>query len=306
MNPLGPTANRRHWHIPFVTALVVAAGCDITGEYESRFQATLVSAKQKADLDAVLFAAESDISGEGNTPSGVKLRLPSLFDGESKSLSAEPRAQPPFVKLPGFSYALERSMPDDANVFAPCYIYFAAVPKADQKPDQVQAPIATAVAAVFPGANWTDAQFKTPQGPTISHKMIRGDGQQAFDLAGTGGAVQNLDGRFALYMIESPTHYALIGYRAPKAQADKWKIDAAMEVALGTVTVAQAAAAAPAAAGAPAGTPPAAGVAPPAAGGTPPGAGGARAGGWASRNLKQLGWAACASPRSKPIPSASR
>jgi hypothetical protein len=273
VNSLGSLVKRRHWCIPFVAALLVSAGCDITGEYESRFKETLVSAKQKADLDAVLFAAESDISGEGNSPSGVKIRLPNMFDGESKSLSAEPRAQPPFVKLPGFNYSLERSMPDDANVFAPCYLYFAAVPKADQKPDQVQAPITTAVAAVFPGANWTDAQFKTPQGTTISHKVIRGDGQQAFDLAGTGGAVQNLDGRFALYLIESPTHYALIGYRAPKAQADKWKIDAAMEVALGTVTVAPAAAAAPPAGGAPAGTPPAAGGAPPAAGGAPPAAG---------------------------------
>jgi hypothetical protein len=139
----------------------------------------------------------------------VKIRLPNLFDGESKALPAsEPRAQPPFVKLPGFNYSLERSKEDAANAFAPCYLYFAAVPKADLKPDQVQAPIATAVAAVFPGANWTDAQFKTPQGNTISHKVIRGEGMQDFDLAGTGGAVQKLDGRFALYMIESPTHYA--------------------------------------------------------------------------------------------------
>ena len=118
MNPLGLIASRFSWHIPFVAALGMLAGCDITGEYEKRFQETLTSSGQRAAFDAVLFAAESEIMGEGNAPSGVKLRLPSMFDGESKSLATEPRAQPPFVKLPGFSYALERSMPDDANAFA--------------------------------------------------------------------------------------------------------------------------------------------------------------------------------------------
>jgi hypothetical protein len=246
------------------------AGCDITGEYEKRFQERLTSAGQQATFDAVLFAADTEITGEANSASGVRLRLPSMFDKDSKSLATEPRAQPPFVKLPGFGYALERSMPDAANNFAPCYIYFAAVPKADQKPDQVQAPIAVAVAAAFPGAAWADAQFATPQGSTITHKVIRGDGQQDFDLSGTGGAVQKLDGRFALYFIESPTHYALIGFRAPKAQSDQWKVDAAAQAAMGTVTVAQGAAPAPAGA-APAGTPPAGGT-PPAAG-TPPAGG---------------------------------
>jgi hypothetical protein len=217
-------------------ALVLLAGCDITGEYERRFQETLTGTGQRAALDAILFAAESEITGEGGAASGVKLRLPSLCDNESKSLASEPRAQPPFVKLPGVGYSLQRALPDDANQFAPAYVHVAAVPKADQSPDQVQAPIAVAMKTLFPSAAWSDAQFKTPQGGTISHKVIRGDGMQDFDLSGTGGAVQSLDGRFALYFIESPTHYALIGFRAPKAQADKWQVDAAIEAAMGTVS----------------------------------------------------------------------
>jgi hypothetical protein len=233
------------------SALVVLAGCDITGEYEKRFQETLKTAGYRAAFDAVLFAGDTEITGEGNASSGVKVRIPSLFDSNSKSLATEPRAQPPFVKLPGFGYALERALPDDANQFAPAYIYFAAVPKADLKPDQVQAPIAVAVAAAFPGANWSDVQVGTPQGGTMTHKVIRGDGQQDFDNAGTGGAVQKLDGRFALYFIEGPNHYALVGFRAPKAQADKWNFDAAVQAAMGTVSVA-AGAAAPAEAAAPA------------------------------------------------------
>jgi hypothetical protein len=255
--------------ISLLVALAASAGCDITGEYEKRFRETLTSSGQRAAFDQVLFATEMEIAGTGNSPSGVKLRLPSSFDGESKSLGSEPRAQPPFVQLPGFGYALERSMPDNADQFAPCYVYFAAVPKADQKPDQVQAPIAVSVASAFPGAAWADAQFKTPQGTTLTHKVIRGEGQQDFDLSGTGGAVQKLDGRFALYMIESPSHYALIGFRAPKAQSDRWKIDAAIEAALGTVTVAQGAAAPAAPESAPAGGTPPPGGTPPAGGPAP-------------------------------------
>lgn len=211
--------------------LAVLAGCDITGEYEKRFQESLQGTSQRAALDAILFAAETEITGEGGAASGVKLRLPSLFDGNSKSLASEPRAQPPFVKLPGFGYSLERALTDNADQFAPAYIYFAAVPKADQTPDQVQAPIATAMKTVFPSAAWSDVQVKTR-----TLKMIRGDGQQEFDLSGTGGAVQQMDGRFVLYFIEGPSHYALIGFRAPKAQGDRWQFDASIDAAIGTVS----------------------------------------------------------------------
>jgi hypothetical protein len=252
--------------IPLVLVIVATAGCDITGEYERRFQETLTGAGQRAAFDAVLFATETEITGEGNTASGVKIRLPSVFNSESKSLAAtEPRAQPPFVKLPGFGYALERSLPDGSNQLAPAYVYFAAVPKGDQKPDQVQGPIAATIAGAFPGATWADAQFTTPDGATVTHKVIRGDGQQDFDLSGTGGAVQRLDGRFALYFIESPTHYALVGFRAPKAQGDAANFEAAINAAMGTVVAAPGAAAAPASAPPAGGTPPA-GSTPPAGG----------------------------------------
>jgi hypothetical protein len=219
------------WCAWYSMALVLLAGCDITGEYEKRFQESLQGTSERAALDAILFAAETEITGEGGAASGVKLRLPSLFDSNSKSLASEPRAQPPFVKLPGFGYSLERALTDNADQFAPAYIYFAAVPKADQTPDQVQAPIATAMKAAFPSAAWSDVQANSR---TI--KMIRGDGQQEFDLSGTGGAVQQMDGRFVLYFIEGPGHYALIGFRAPKAQGDRWQFDASIDAAMGTVS----------------------------------------------------------------------
>ena len=54
------------------------------------------------------------------------------------------------------------------------------------------------------------------------------------------------DGHFDLYFIDGPAHFVLIGWRAPKAQSEKWQFDAKTESAMGTVTVTEAPAAAPA------------------------------------------------------------
>jgi hypothetical protein len=53
--------------------------------------------------------------------------------------------------------------------------------------------------------------------------------------------VQKLDGKFELYFVESPTHFAFIGFRAPTAQSQKYQLDNAIQAAMGTVTVAAAA-----------------------------------------------------------------
>lgn len=241
----------------WATLLVIASGCDITGEYERRFTETLQQSGQRAVFDLHLYAAETDVTDGSNQPVGVKLRIPKIFDGESKSLpNTDPRAQPPFLMIPGLGYALERALDDDAKKLAPAYIYFAAVPKADQKPDQVQAPITAAMAAAFPGAAWADVQVTTPQGTTNSVKVIRGDGPQDFDSTASNGAIEKLDGRFALYFIEGPNHYAFIGFRAPKAQSDRFQLETAIQAAIGTVTTASSGAA-PAGGAAPAATAPA-------------------------------------------------
>lgn len=252
------SASLKHW----IEALLVAGvaplvvGCDLTGQYERRFQETLVSSGARAVFDQQLYPTDTEILAADGQPSGIKLRIPRVFDDKSVSLAAEPRSQPPFLKIPGFKYALERALDDPSGQFAPAYIYFGAVPKGDQKPDQVLGPVATTVAAAFPGTNWADATATTPDGSTVTHKVLRAIGQQDFDLAGTGGAIQKLDGKFELYFVESPSHYAFVGFRAPTAQTQKYQLDTAIQAALGTVNAASGAAAAPAATE-PAATPPA-------------------------------------------------
>jgi hypothetical protein len=217
--------------------LSAAAGCDITGEYERRFAETLQKSGQRAALDQHLDPGEFDVKDAAGQAVGVRLRIPKAIDANKKELPpTDPLAQPPFVKIPGLGYAFDRPLDIDAEQkqFASTYVYFAAVPKADQKADQVQAPIATAVAAAFPGAAWSDVQVTTPQGTPATYKVIRGEGQQDFSV---GGAAQKLDGKFELYFIDGPNHYVLIGFRAAKAAAEKYQWDAAVKASVGTITL---------------------------------------------------------------------
>jgi hypothetical protein len=169
---------------------------------------------------------------------GVSVRIPLVFDDKSNSLVSEPRAQPPFVKLPGFSYSIERLLDDGQNAFAPIYVYFAAALKSDHQAADLQNDVARQVATALPGASWSEVQLKSPDGRLISVKRLRAEGQQNFDNAAQGGEVVRLDGRFDLYLVEGPNHYAFIGFRAPKAQANQYRLDTAIEAAMGTVQTA--------------------------------------------------------------------
>jgi hypothetical protein len=230
----------------------LVVGCDLTGEYEGRFQETLVSAGQRAAFDQLLFAAESEVFGVNNTPSGVKLRIPVAFTGAT-SLATEPRAKPPFLPFPGFSYSLEKSLPDAGGQLAPAYVYFGAEKKGgDISLDQGLEQVRALVAMTFPSAAWADVSVNTPQGTTATYKALRVSGPQDFEVA---GAVQKLEGKFEVYVVESPTHYAFIMFRAPTTQWQQNGLDNAIQAALGTVNVAAApAGAAPPAAAPAAGT----------------------------------------------------
>jgi hypothetical protein len=221
----------------FAGAFALAVGCDLTGEYEAKFKETLVSAGQRAIFDQTLHTDETPVTDAARKSVGVNLRIPKLFDKDSKSLPAtEPRANPPFMRFPGLSYAIERQIDDDKGVFLPAYVHFGAIPKAEQKADALQAAIAQQVAAALPGATWADTPLKTPEGQSITFKRLQASGQQDFMNLQTNQPVK-LDGRFDLYLIDAPAHHVLIGWRSPKAQGDKYQFSAATEAAMGTVTV---------------------------------------------------------------------
>ncbi len=231
----------------FATALVPLAGCDLTGQYEARFQQSLQTANLRATFDQLLFPTEIDLTDANRQSVGVKIRLPTYFDASSKPLPpTEARAQPPFVKLPNLSFAYERALNDSAEKFLPVYLYIAAVPKAEMKADALQAALAQQVSAALPGAAWSDVKVQSPTGAELTLKRLRGEGSQDFVNLQT-NAVEKQEGRFDLYFIDAPGHHVLLGWRAAKGQGDKWQF-AASDAAMGTIAVSEA----PAAGGAPA------------------------------------------------------
>jgi hypothetical protein len=238
----------RRLSILILAGLVLGCG---TGEYNARLAATLQGAGRKAQFDKFLYAEGQDVqvNDAGGQATGVKLRIPSTLDANSKTLpNTDPKAQPPFVKLPGLGYAYERQLDDPAGKFAPVYLYLCAVPKADQNADALMADIQKGAAAVGQGA-WQDLQADSPSGTKVPLKLLSVTGQQDFD-PGTGPT--KLEGRFDCYFYDAPQHFVFIAFRAPTAQATKYLYFDAARASVGTLQAAGAPAGAPAPAPAPA------------------------------------------------------
>jgi hypothetical protein len=222
--------------------IVACAGCDLSGQYDKRMAESMQASGLRATFDRLLFADETPVNDAARAGTGVFLRLPNLIDAESKALAAnDPRAQPPFMKLPNLCFAYERPVDDGAGQKLPVYIYFAAVPKADaakkteMKSDDLQKQIAQQLAAAFPGAAWADVPLATPTGQQITLKRIRGEGKQDFvNVSATPAAVVKADGRFDLYLVDSPSHHVLIGWRSAKGQGER-QFYTASETAMGTL-----------------------------------------------------------------------
>lgn len=223
-----------------IGALAAAAGCDLTGQYDAKFKAALQKTELRAMFDQRLAPSETSLTDAAKQGVGVKLRLPTYIDGSAKQLPpADPRAQPPFVKLPGLSTTYERAIDDASGQFLPVYIYFAALSKAEMKADALQAALAQQVSAAVPGAAWSDAALPTPNGTTNTFKRLRAEGPQDFVNLQTNAVVKQ-DGRLDLYLIDAGGHLVLIGWRAPKGQGEKWQFPAS-DAAMGTVVIDQAA-----------------------------------------------------------------
>ncbi|MEX2177003.1 MAG: hypothetical protein WD872_21755 [Pirellulaceae bacterium] len=218
--------------------LILFCGCDLGGTYSARYEASLASVGQRAALNEKLCAAPTAVTDAATKPVGVSLRLPALFAEYSNSLAAtEPRALPPAVKLPGFSYAIERLVDDpaDPKKFAPVYCYLAAVPKGDQKADALQAEVQTQLSAAFAGAAWQDVQLTSPAGEPVAVRLISVKGQQEFSNTRPDNATLQLDGQMDIYFYEGPEHFVFIGFRAPTAQAVKYTFFEDARVAMTTI-----------------------------------------------------------------------
>jgi hypothetical protein len=230
---------RRLASASLLVGTITLAGCDLTGQYEKKFQEALQTAARQATFERHLQPDFAELMGADGKSLGVKLRLPRVFDSSTKTLKpSDPRAQPPFGDLLGLVSTRERPIDDAQGRFLPCYGYVAAVPKSSQKADALQAAIAKQVAAALAGANWSDATLTTPDGRPFTLKRLRGSGnQEFFDLTKNPPASTKIEGVFDLYLVDTPQAHVLIGWRCPKPQADKYDFLAATEAAMATLQV---------------------------------------------------------------------
>lgn len=231
---MSPLIVCRRWWVAWCL-VALAAGCG-TGEYDRRFQVALTESGRSAAFDMHLDPNYRDITDSAAAPIGLQLRLPTKFDQHAKALApAEARAQPPFLKIPGFSYSLERRWDDDAGQFAPIYCYLAAAPKGEDKPDAVLAGVQTQVAAAFPQAAWQDITASSPSGGSVALKKLSVTGQQDFDIGEGAGPIEKKDGQFDLFFYEGPAHFVFIGFRAPVGQWNQQQMTPAVQAAMGTI-----------------------------------------------------------------------
>jgi len=228
--------------LQFVLLAVAAfAGCDLTGQYEKKFQETLQVAPRRALFDLKLYPNFTEVMDAGRKNAGVKLRIPNLFDNSGKALPTnDPRAEPPFLTLPGLSYVVERQLDDATGQWLPAYVYFAAVPRAEQKADALQAALVQQAAKIQAGATWSEVPISTRDGTTMTLKRLRVEGKQDFaNLQKNPPVKVTVDGRLDLYFIEAGEHHVLVGWRAPLGQAQKNQFDTVSEAAMGTVEIAE-------------------------------------------------------------------
>ncbi len=194
------------------------SGC-MTGEYNRRLKETATRMADQVDVATILFGAASGLDDASGQSTGVQVQLP-LF--VTSAAVTEDSAQPPFMKIPGFAYAY--AVQSDGQ---PGFVYIAAV-ASDKAAAELTSEVQAAVGQKFSGAVRREKLVPTADGGTLPIQCISSTGPQSF------GAEQ-VEGRFDLYLLSSPTHHVLVGWRAPVASSGFFQ---ASEYSMGTVMVA--------------------------------------------------------------------
>src|SRR5207249_3617581 len=143
--------------------------------------------------------------------------LPKKFDSESKALSQN--VIPGAAAMPGSAYVLVRELDDEAGQKAPCIVSIMAVPKAEQKAEQVQSMLAKGMSAVAPGAKWEDVQVATPSGQQLTLKRLRMD--VPMPVPDAKGKATTVPSRIDMYHIEGGSNTVMITWLTPQGQRQK-------------------------------------------------------------------------------------
>jgi hypothetical protein len=201
---------------------LVAGGC-FSGEYSRRMDVTMKRLGELGELAAVIYAQQSPIQDLAGNPTGISLRLP-LFIGDARSFRADDAdAQPSFLSLPGLAYGYEMDFGGQK-----AYAYFASVPVEEQDAEGLAQELQAAVRKTSSSAAWSDVSLKTPDGGTVRLRMLSTLGTQRF-------GTESQEGRFDLYLVSSPTHHVLLGWRAPTAAAGPQRFFEQVAASMGSI-----------------------------------------------------------------------
>lgn len=227
------------WPLFLITA-IVAAGCDLTGQYDKKFQDALQAAAKRAVFEGHLHATPTEVMDSSRQPIGVKLRLPRVFDSNSKVMPQI--SVPGMPALPISNYTLMIDLDDDTGKRLPCMVSIISIaaPKgAGQKVEGMQNMLATTMSAMMPGAKfdkWEDVSLPTPAGETITLKRMRGELSQPLPGA-KGAAAAKVDSRMEMYQIDAGNSLVMVSWMTPKPQAQKHNLEKAIEASMGSVEV---------------------------------------------------------------------
>jgi hypothetical protein len=222
------------WRVGGLAAMLVATlGCDLTGQYDKKFQQALDEARRKSAFDALLHREFTEIVDASRQPIGVKLRLPKQFDAESKVLPQT--AVPGLTEIPGSAYTLMKELDDDSGQKAACIVQIVAVPKAAQKGEPIQNAITKQATTLVAGAKWEDVSLPSPAGQQQTFKRMRLDMQMPVISAKGKGKLAA--GRIDLYEVEGGPNVVVVVWLAPKPQAQKHNLERAFEASMGSVEI---------------------------------------------------------------------
>ncbi|HAN99379.1 MAG TPA: hypothetical protein DCQ98_19035 [Planctomycetaceae bacterium] len=228
---------RRAW---LLLLLIAIGGCDL-GTYGARYQERRGTLETRARRAAHLHSAYQRLDDAAGNSLGAQIRLPKLFDGDSRRLSptqAETMPQqavPPGMPLP-LSYTYERyvSSGDDQ---LPIYVYVGSFPMAEGEAEGLEARLDALVAAVITDApRWAEVPYESLDGEAVTFRSLKISAAQPFMVIDPSGKAESrtLEGQLFFHLKQVGDKLILVGLRYPSQIADAIGFPEGMEASLGS------------------------------------------------------------------------
>lgn len=232
-------------------SLVALGGCDL-GTYSSRYEERLPQLTRRAQLASRLHSTfqsleiSNVIEGApavpdgGNLSLGAKIRLPNIFDAESRKLSpADPPsiAAPPGIQLP-IGLAYERYVANSESDRLPIYFYLMAFPKATVELADVEGQIKGVLDSRLETVpSWQAQSIETLDGGTLEFRSLVVSQAQPFVVQRVDNAPepQALEGQLHFYARTVGDYHLVFVFRYPSQIADSLGFPDAIHGSLGTL-----------------------------------------------------------------------